>query len=178
MFLGWPFSKTVREILIHQETWLWWMGPTCTIGQWRNSLKFFFSEMAGKIFENFHRDIPWGPFSKTVHESLIRKETLLWWMGATCTIWKWRNSWTFFFSETAGQIWKLFHGNIPWMAFFKMCSRNFDRSRNMALLLNTFSPLLAIFHHFCSFWNCHLPTLWIRKSPIFVIWKRAKRALC
>ena len=34
--------------------------------------------MAGQIFENFHRDIPWEPFSKTVHESLIRKETLLW----------------------------------------------------------------------------------------------------
>ena len=37
MFLGWPFSKSVCEILIGQETWLWWMGATCTIGKWRNS---------------------------------------------------------------------------------------------------------------------------------------------
>ena len=80
MFLGWPFSKIVRkfwsvqkhgsgewgllavyrneeilfkifrEILIYQETWLWWMGTTCTIQKWRNSWKFFFSE---KLFANF-----------------------------------------------------------------------------------------------------------------------------
>ena len=37
LFLGWPFSKFVREILIGEETWLWWMGATCTIGKWGNS---------------------------------------------------------------------------------------------------------------------------------------------
>ena len=37
LFLGWPFSKIVREILIGEETWLWWMGATCTIGKWGNS---------------------------------------------------------------------------------------------------------------------------------------------
>ena len=31
MFLGWPFSKFVREILICQETRLWQMVDTCTI---------------------------------------------------------------------------------------------------------------------------------------------------
>ena len=37
LLLGWPFLKIVREILIDQETWLWWMRATCTIGKWRNS---------------------------------------------------------------------------------------------------------------------------------------------
>ena len=37
LFLGWPFSKIVCEILIGEETWLWWMGATCTIGKWGNS---------------------------------------------------------------------------------------------------------------------------------------------
>ena len=37
LFLGWPFSKIVREILIGEETWLWWMGASCTIGKWGNS---------------------------------------------------------------------------------------------------------------------------------------------
>ena len=34
--LGDP-SKIVRKILIRPKTWLWWMGASCTIGQWRNS---------------------------------------------------------------------------------------------------------------------------------------------
>ena len=37
LLLGWPFLKIVREILIDEETWLWWMRATCTIGKWRNS---------------------------------------------------------------------------------------------------------------------------------------------
>ena len=37
LLLGWPFLKVVREILIDEETWLWWMRATCTIGKWRNS---------------------------------------------------------------------------------------------------------------------------------------------
>ena len=36
MFLGWPFWKIVWEILIHQQTWLWWMGASCTIRTWSN----------------------------------------------------------------------------------------------------------------------------------------------
>ena len=51
MFLGWSFSKIVREILIGQETWLWWMGATCTIWKWRNSWKFFFSETRSQILK-------------------------------------------------------------------------------------------------------------------------------
>ena len=37
LLLGWPFLTIVREILIDEETWLWWMRATCTIGKWRNS---------------------------------------------------------------------------------------------------------------------------------------------
>ena len=37
MFLGWPFSKNVHEILISPKIWLWWIGASCTIGTWRNS---------------------------------------------------------------------------------------------------------------------------------------------
>ena len=37
LLLGWPFLKIVREILNDEETWLWWMRATCTIGKWRNS---------------------------------------------------------------------------------------------------------------------------------------------
>ena len=37
LLLGWPFLKIGREILIDEETWLWWMRATCTIGKWRNS---------------------------------------------------------------------------------------------------------------------------------------------
>ena len=37
LLLGWPFLKIVRKILIDEETWLWWMRATCTIGKWRNS---------------------------------------------------------------------------------------------------------------------------------------------
>ena len=59
MILGWPFSKTVHKILISQETWLWWMGATCTIWKWRNSQKFFSSETPGQILKQFDRDVPW-----------------------------------------------------------------------------------------------------------------------
>ena len=51
MFLGWPFSKSFREILIGQEIWLWWMGATCTIWKWRNSWKVFFSETPWSDFK-------------------------------------------------------------------------------------------------------------------------------
>ena len=59
MFLGWPFSKILREILIRQKLWLWWMGASCTIQKWRNSLKIFSSETASRIVKYFHRYVPW-----------------------------------------------------------------------------------------------------------------------
>ena len=59
LLLGWPFLKIVREILIDEETWLWWMRATCTIGKWRNSYKFFFSDMSGQILKWFHRKVLW-----------------------------------------------------------------------------------------------------------------------
>ena len=51
IFLGWLFPTFAREMLIRQETWLWWMGATCNITDMQNSLKFFFSETAGKILK-------------------------------------------------------------------------------------------------------------------------------
>ena len=36
---------------------------------------------------------------------------------------------------------------------------------------------LLVWRPFCSFhqiWNCHLQTLWVWKSPKFVVWKRVK----
>ena len=46
-----------------------------------------------------------------------------------------------FFSETAGQILKYFHRNVPWVTLFKNCSRNFDPSINMALVNGFFFAL-------------------------------------
>ena len=147
MFLGWRFSKIVREILICQKLWLWWMGASCTIQKWRNSLKIFswnrwsdceiISQICSlgdpfqKLFVKFWSvkkcgSGEWGllalyrnegilkkssslkpivrfwnnftelllgwPFLKIVREILIDEETWLWWMRATCTIGKWRNS--------------------------------------------------------------------------------------
>ena len=39
-----------------------------------------------------------------------------------------------FFSETAGQILKKIHRNVPWVNLFKYCSQNFDPSLNLALV--------------------------------------------
>ena len=43
-----------------------------------------------------------------------------------------------FFSETAGQILKLFHRNVPLLTLFKYCRLNFDQSINMALVIGGF----------------------------------------
>ena len=43
-----------------------------------------------------------------------------------------------FFSETAGQILKKFHRNVPWVTLFKNRSQNFDLSINMALVNGDF----------------------------------------
>ena len=45
-----------------------------------------------------------------------------------------RNSLKIFFSRTVGPIFKKFHRNVPWVTLFKSCSRNFDPSKNMALV--------------------------------------------
>ena len=42
------------------------------------------------------------------------------------------------FSETAGQILKYFHRNVPWVTVFKNCLRNFDLSINMALVIGVY----------------------------------------
>ena len=39
-----------------------------------------------------------------------------------------------FFSETASQILKKFHRNVPWVTLFKNCSQNFYLCINMALV--------------------------------------------
>ena len=54
-------------------------------------------------------------------------------MGATCTIRRtWRNSLNIF--ETTGQVSKYFFRSVPWVTVFKNRSRNFDASRNMAVV--------------------------------------------
>ena len=39
-----------------------------------------------------------------------------------------------FSDERAGQIWKKFHRNVPWVTLFKKCLQNFDPSLNMVLV--------------------------------------------
>ena len=80
MFLGWPFSKIVREILIHQKTcgsgeW----GFLCTIQKWRKFLKKSSSlKPLGQILT-----ITWlecslgGPLSKIVHRNFDSSKTLV-----------------------------------------------------------------------------------------------------
>ena len=48
------------------------------------------------------------------------------------------------FSETAGQILKLFHRNVPWVTLFKSCPQNFDLSINMALVNGGFLQYMDI----------------------------------
>ena len=64
MFLGWPFSKIVCQILIGPKTWLWWMGASCTIGTWRNSLKNLLQN-CWSDFEIISQECSFGdPFKK------------------------------------------------------------------------------------------------------------------
>ena len=62
------------------------------------------------------------PVSKLVRKILIHQELWLWWIGVTCTI----RTWTFFFSETTGHIWKYFtEVFLRWLSP-KNCSRKFE----------------------------------------------------
>ena len=51
MFLGLPFSKIVREILIRQKTWPLWRGRLLASSGVNNSIKIFSSETGSQILK-------------------------------------------------------------------------------------------------------------------------------
>ena len=63
IFLEWPFSKIVSQILINPWIWLWWMGAAFTIQTWTgrkpSSLKLLV-----RFWNNFIEMFLEWPFSK------------------------------------------------------------------------------------------------------------------
>ena len=54
--------------------------------------KSSFLKLLVRFWNNFTGIFLGRPFSKIVGKILIRPLTWLWWMGASCSIWTWRNS--------------------------------------------------------------------------------------
>ena len=72
MFLGWLFSKFVREILICQKTWLWWIGASCTIWGHEEILKKSSPKLLVRFWNDFTGMFLCWPFSKCVRKIVIR----------------------------------------------------------------------------------------------------------
>ena len=67
-------------------------------------LRIFWSD-----FEIISQDVPWATLFKNCLWNFDSSINMVWWMGTSCTIRRWRNSYKVFFSKTTGQFLKLFH---------------------------------------------------------------------
>ena len=82
MFLGWPFSKLVHEILIHQKTWSPLGGGLFALYRHKEILKKSSSaKQLVRIWSNFTGLFVVWPFSKIVREILIRRKLRPPWGG-------------------------------------------------------------------------------------------------
>ena len=78
MFLGRPFSKTDHEILVCQETWLWWGEATCTIRKWKKILKILLLWNSCSDFEIILQKCSFGdPFQNFLAQFLSAEKQQL-----------------------------------------------------------------------------------------------------
>ena len=133
IFLGWPFSKIVCEILIHRKTWLPLGGDFLHYMDMKKFLKNLLLRNCWSVFGIISEDCSLcDPFRKLFSNIWsVEKYGHGGRLFSLCGLQ--RNSSKFFSSETACQILKLFIRIVPWVTLFKNCLRNFDLSVNMAL---------------------------------------------
>ena len=134
MFLGWPYSKIVsrnfdpsinmalvnggflhymdmKKFLKNLFLWNRWsdfemISQECSLG-----------DPFQKLFAKFwsvhkHGSGEWGLLTLYGHEEILKKSS----------------------SKPLVTFWNNFTGNVPWVALFKTCLRNFDLPKNMALM--------------------------------------------
>ena len=99
--------------------------PSSTI-----SLNIFSSQTAGPIWTKLGRNVPWEVLFEKCSQNLIRSKPLV----AMATKLIFLSNSLKIFSGTTDPVLKKFHRNVPWVTLFKNCSRDFDLSKNMALV--------------------------------------------